>query len=174
MVEPRKLRVFLCHASQDKPTVRELYEKLAAEAWIDPWLDVEKLLPGQAWDLEIKKAVEAADAVIVCLSHNSVTKEGYVQKEFRKITEVALEKPEETIFVIPLRLDDCELPRPLRARQAVDYFPPENRPQTLQRLLRSLEIRFGQLEFPQDHAQTIDEAAKVLIPAETEEKPREK
>jgi len=43
----RKLRVFLCHASQDKPVVRELYQRLNAEGWIDPWLDEEKLLPGQ-------------------------------------------------------------------------------------------------------------------------------
>jgi len=38
----RKLRVFLCHASQDKPIVRELYQRLLAEGWIDPWLDEEK------------------------------------------------------------------------------------------------------------------------------------
>ena len=35
----RKLRVFLCHASQDKPVVRELYQRLLAEGWIDPWMD---------------------------------------------------------------------------------------------------------------------------------------
>jgi len=50
------LKVFLCHASQDKTLVRELYQKLSAEGWIDPWLDEEKLLPGQDWDLEIEKA----------------------------------------------------------------------------------------------------------------------
>jgi hypothetical protein len=41
----RKLRVFLCHSSQDKPIVRELYQRLNAEGWIDPWLDEEKLYP---------------------------------------------------------------------------------------------------------------------------------
>jgi hypothetical protein len=59
----KKLRVFLCHASQDKPIVRELYQRLNAECWIDPWLDEEKLLPGQDWDMEIERTVEAADAV---------------------------------------------------------------------------------------------------------------
>ena len=65
MPEPRKLRVFLCHSSNDKPTVHELYQRFKAEGWINPWLDEEKLLPGQDWDLEIEKAVEAADAVEV-------------------------------------------------------------------------------------------------------------
>ena len=43
----RKLRVFLCHASQDKPIVRELYQRLLAKGRINPWLDEEKLLSGQ-------------------------------------------------------------------------------------------------------------------------------
>ncbi|NOT03258.1 MAG: toll/interleukin-1 receptor domain-containing protein [Anaerolineales bacterium] len=43
MTETRKLRVFLCHSSQDKPIVRELYQRLNAEGWIDTWLDEEKL-----------------------------------------------------------------------------------------------------------------------------------
>ena len=38
----RRLRVFLCYASQDKPIVRELYRRLLAEDWINPWLDEEK------------------------------------------------------------------------------------------------------------------------------------
>lgn len=45
MPELRPLRVFLCHASQDKPAVRNLYSQLKSEAWIDPWLDEVKLLP---------------------------------------------------------------------------------------------------------------------------------
>jgi hypothetical protein len=34
-------------------------QRLLAEGWIDPWPDEEKLLPGQNWDMEIEKAVEA-------------------------------------------------------------------------------------------------------------------
>ena len=42
MPSKQKLRVFLCHASQDKPIVRELYQRLNAEGWIEPWLDERK------------------------------------------------------------------------------------------------------------------------------------
>jgi hypothetical protein len=140
----RKLRVFLCHSSQDKPIVRELYWQLSTEDWIEPWLDEEKLLPGQEWDLEIEKAVEAADVVIVCLSNNSVNKEGYVQREIRFVLDIALTKPDETIFVIPLRLEDCQPPRRLRGWQYADYFPPERRQWSYQRLQKSLKIRLEQ------------------------------
>jgi hypothetical protein len=136
-----KLRVFLCHASQDKPIVRGLYQRLLAEGWIDPWLDEEKLLPGQDWDMEIEKAVEASDAVIVCLSDSSVKKEGYIQKELRFALNVALEKPEEAIFIIPLRLDQCFVPRTIRSIQYIDYFPNDKREKSYKRLFQSLVKR---------------------------------
>jgi hypothetical protein len=145
MTDSRKLSIFLCHASQDKPIVRELYQRLGHENWIDPWLDEEKLLPGQNWDLEIERAVEQADVVIVCLSNHSVSKEGYVQRELKFVLDIALEKPEGTIFVIPLRLDDCAVPRRLRSWQYVDYFPNDHRKRAHQRLIQSLRARHGQL-----------------------------
>ena len=141
MIEPRKLRVFLCHASQDKPTVRELYQRLLKETWIDPWLDEERLLPGQDWNLEIEKAVESSDAVIVCVSSISVAKEGYVQRELRRVLDIALEKLEGAIFVIPLRLDNCEMPRQLRDRQFLDFFPQAKRDSAYEKLKSSLKIR---------------------------------
>jgi hypothetical protein len=141
-----KLRVFLCHAKEDKPTVRDLYRQLTAEGWLDVWLDEIKLLPGQEWDIEIEKAVEQADVVIVCLSNKSVDKEGYVQKELRFVLNIADEKPEGTIFVIPLRLDDCAVPRRIRAWQYVDYFPKDNQVSAYQHLLKSLKLRAGKLE----------------------------
>jgi hypothetical protein len=153
MTETRKLRVFLCHASQDKPVIRELYQRFLAEGWIDPWLDKEKLLPGQDWELEIEKSVETADVVIVCLSKESVEKEGYYQKEIKKILDVAEEKPEGTIFIIPLRLDDCKVPRRLAKWQYEDYFPIEEQEQACERLLQSLRIRLDQLESRNDNSQ---------------------
>jgi hypothetical protein len=137
----RKLRVFLCHASQDKPVVRGLYRRLLEEPWIDPWLDEERLLPGQDWNLEIEKAVEASDAVIVCVSSVSVAKEGYVQRELRRVLDLALEKLEGATFVIPLRLDECPLPRQLRDRQFLDYFPESRRAPAFERLKLSLQLR---------------------------------
>jgi formylglycine-generating enzyme required for sulfatase activity len=137
----RPLRVFLCHSSKDKAAVRELYQKLRAEEWIDPWLDEEKLLPGQDWHEEIEKAVEITDVVIVLLSKQSVSQEGFVQRELKLALDVADEKPENTIFIIPLRLDDCPAPRRLRGWHYVDYFPESQKPWVMKRLIASLKLR---------------------------------
>ncbi len=142
----RKLRVFLCHASQDKPVVRELYQRLLAEGWIDPWLDEEKLLPGQDWDMEIEKAVHSADVVVVCLSYDSINKEGYIQKEIKKALDIADEKPEETVFIIPLRIENCSVPKRLSKWQWVDYFPPAQKPISFNQLLKSLVSRADTLK----------------------------
>ena len=91
----RSLSVFLCHASQDKAFVRSFYKKLLEEG-IKPWLDEEDLLPGQNWQIEIKRAVKQSDAVIVCLSRHSLNKVGFVQKEIKYALDIADEQPEGT------------------------------------------------------------------------------
>jgi len=133
---PRQLKVFLCHASGDKPAVRELYHRLRADG-IDPWFDEESLLAGQDWQLEIPKAVRSSDAVIICLSRKAITKAGYVQKEIKYALDVAEEQPEGTIFLIPLRLEECDVPERLRRPHWVDFFQETG----YWRLLRALGAR---------------------------------
>jgi len=57
---PRPLKVFLCHAHADRDPVRGLPAgtRLTQDG-VDrfAWLDKAKLLPGQDWELEIRKAV---------------------------------------------------------------------------------------------------------------------
>lgn len=135
-----KLSIFLCHASEDKKTVRALYERLHADSF-DVWLDDEKLLPGQDWELEIRKAIRQSNVVIVCLSTNSLTKEGFIQKEIKIALNVAEEKPEGTIFIIPVRLEDCEIPDRLSKWQYVDFFAEDG----YERLTKSLIKRASDL-----------------------------
>lgn len=117
----RKLQVFLCHSSGDKALVRDLYQRLLADG-LDPWLDEPKLLPGQDWELEIRKAVKKSDIIIVCLSESSINRRGFVQKEIKYALDVAAEQPEATIFIIPLKLEECEVPESLRRWHWVRYF----------------------------------------------------
>lgn len=136
-ISTRPIRVFLCHSSNDKPAVRALYEQLLKEKGIIPWLDEEDLLPGQKWQREIPKAVRSSDIVIVCLSRNSINKAGYVQKEIKFALDIADEQPEDTIFLIPLKLEECEVPERLSELQWVSYFEEKG----YQRLLKALRKR---------------------------------
>jgi formylglycine-generating enzyme required for sulfatase activity len=80
------------------------------------------LLPGENWEVEIPNAIFSSDVILVCLSKNSVDKEGYVQKEISFALDKALEKPEGTIFIVPVKLEDCDVPKRLNRFQWVDVF----------------------------------------------------
>jgi len=82
------LRVFLCFSSVDKSSVRRLFDELKRHGF-DPWLDQEKLLAGQDWDFEIKRAVRETNVVLPCLSSASVSKPRHAQKETRLALDAA-------------------------------------------------------------------------------------
>jgi hypothetical protein len=115
------LRVFLCHSSLDKPSVRSIYRRLERDGFT-PWLDEEDLLPGQDWDRAIQDAIRKSDAVVVCLSTDSTNRRGYLQKEIQMVLDVADEQPEGHIFLIPARLEECDVPARLQRWQWVDLF----------------------------------------------------
>jgi hypothetical protein len=137
----KPLKVFLCHSSGDKTEVNNLYN-LLVQRGADSWLDSEKLLPGQDWNLEINKALDASDVILLCLSRKSVDKEGYVQKEIRIALDRALEMPEGRIFLIPARLEECELPYKIRNYQWVDLFAADG----MEKLMKSLNLRASQVK----------------------------
>ena len=140
MSNARPLKVFLCHATADKPAVRKLYHYLRSKG-MEPWLDAENLLPGENWEVEIPNALFDSDVILVCLSKNSVNKEGYVQKEITFALDKALEKPEGTIFVIPAKLEECDVPPRLNRFHWMDLYREDGR----KRLMLSLNKRAAQL-----------------------------
>jgi class 3 adenylate cyclase len=141
----RLLRIFLCHSSGDKPAVRELYKRLQADGF-DPWLDEENLEAGQEWEKEIPKAVRNSDVVIVCLSNGSVNKRGYVQKEIKFALDVAEEQPEGSIFLVPTRLENCDVPETLGRWHRVNLFEAQG----YARLLRALKLSASRIGITAD------------------------
>ncbi len=115
----QKLNVFLCHAEEDRPSVRKLYDSLVSEKWINPWLDEVRLLPGENWKNKIIGAMRESHVIIICLSKAAVDKDGYVQREIKEALDISLYKPDGKIFIIPLLFDDCRVPSSLKDIQAV-------------------------------------------------------
>jgi formylglycine-generating enzyme required for sulfatase activity len=116
--------------------VRKLHRYLKQRG-VEPWLDELDLLPGENWEVEIPNAIFSSDVILVCLSKNSVDKEGYVQKEISFALDKALEKPEGTIFIVPVKLELCDVPKRLNRFQWVDLF----RPDGYKRLMLGLQKR---------------------------------
>ena len=117
----RTFNVFLCHAHSDREAVHHLYARLM-ENGIHAWLDAEDLQPGQNWQHEIRKAILKSDVVIVCLSREFNKQHGYRYEELK----IALEKADlldtGDVFIIPVRLEKCDMPESLSHLHRVDLF----------------------------------------------------
>jgi len=129
------LKVFLCHAHPDADKVRALYARLKAGG-VDAWLDKENIIPGQDWEMEIRKAVRESDIVVVCLS-KQFSQKGYRQNEVRIALEEASLQPEGEIFIIPARLEECNYLESLKRFHGVDLFEERG----YEYLMRALRLR---------------------------------
>lgn len=114
-------KIFISYAREDEETAEKIYASLVNEGH-SVWMDRKKLVPGQEWKMEIEKAIQASDIFLACLSNHSVDKVGFVQTELRRALEVADLMPEGKIYIIPIRLDECEVPFKLKNLQWVNYF----------------------------------------------------
>ena len=132
------LKVFLCYAHSDKANVSKLYNRIAKEVGIETWFDAEKLLPGQDWEQEIRKAILESDVIIICLSRQFNRLGGYRQKELKIALEKANLLLDSEIFIIPIRMEKCALPKRLRRWQCVDLFEVDGYRKLLQALRERL------------------------------------
>jgi TIR domain len=116
-----RLKVFVSYAIEDRGKVQELVSKLKRGGF-DPWFDKADIKPGQDWEIEIQRAMLQSHAILLCLSPRSVKKEGFVQKELGIAREIAQRHPEGTIFLIPVKLEEVEVPQSLRKLQWTSLF----------------------------------------------------
>jgi hypothetical protein len=129
-------QVFVAYAVEDLPVVRKLCEALAA-AGCQPWLDQEKLLPGQNWPRAIERAIEFSDAFVACFSPRSTAKYGQFQSELRYALGCARRRPMDQMFIVPVRLEPCEVPAQIAGElQYADLFP--NWERGVRRIVRSV------------------------------------
>jgi hypothetical protein len=158
-------RIFLCHAREDKLRVMELYRQLK-NAGYRPWLDKYDLLPGQNWRGEIGKIIrDPYNLILICLSRNSVTKRGVVQSEIKWALDILEQMPEETVYLIPVRLEECQVPERLSELHWVDLFEPDSfdylkraldfelsqRYRDIETLLRSNKVTKSEIAFEASH-----------------------
>jgi hypothetical protein len=134
----RQLNVFLVHTHTDKRIVHGLYARIIKDG-IKTWLDTKNLQPGQDWRYEIRRAILLSDIVIVCLSKRFIRHQGFCQEELRIALEKANLLPNGETFIIPVRLEECDTPEPLRRWQRVDLFEADGYKKLIHSLRRYVE-----------------------------------
>jgi hypothetical protein len=122
--EPRGLpQVFIAYVKEDEAQADRLYRELEAGGF-SPWMDVHKLLAGQNWPRAIETAIDSSDFFVACFSDHSVRKKGGFQAEIRYALDCARQVPLDEIFIVPVRMNECAVPRTIRHQlQYIDLFP---------------------------------------------------
>jgi tetratricopeptide (TPR) repeat protein len=116
----KKTKVFISYSRHDLSFATDLYWFLR-ENECNPWMDIYDLIPGQDWQLEIHHNIKTADFFIACLSQNSVSTHGYVQKELKDAISILEQIPEGEIYIIPIRIDDCIVPTSLASKHWLEW-----------------------------------------------------
>jgi len=111
----------LCHASEDEEEVTDIYHRLLPYN-VRPWLAKLDLVGGQLRESEINRMIRFSSTVVAFLSPMSIKKTGFFQKEINTALEQADRQPENTIFIVPARLQECVIPDRLLKFHCVDLF----------------------------------------------------
>jgi hypothetical protein len=118
--------VFLCHNSEDKPTVIEIAQQLQQNG-LKPWLDVWELRPGSIWQFVLEQQIENIGAAAVF-----VGQQGLGPWQEQEIYAFLQEFMRRKCPVIPVLLSDApqqpRLPIFLRSCHWVDFRQAEPRP----------------------------------------------
>lgn len=125
--------IFISYNHSDKDTAEAL-ARILVQAKQNVWIDQWELNAGDSLIEKIEEALGGADAILVLLSKNSTQSE-WCKKELR--SGLVRELEEKSVLVIPIVLDDCEIPLFLREKLWIDLR--KDKDEQLGLLLRSLE-----------------------------------
>lgn len=109
--------VFLSHSSKDKPFVSRLATDLKSKG-VPVWFDQWELKVGDSLTEKIEHGISQSGWLAVVISNSSVNSD-WVQKELRAAQ--ARELRDKSVFVLPIIIDDCEIPLFLLDKLYADF-----------------------------------------------------
>ncbi|MBU2527483.1 MAG: toll/interleukin-1 receptor domain-containing protein [Bacteroidetes bacterium] len=152
--------IFFSYSRDDSEFVLQLAKNLR-QAGANIWLDQLDISAGSRWDKSIEQALTRSKTLLVILSKTSVASDNVLDE-----VSFALEEGK---TVVPVLLEDCEIPFRLRRLQYADFT--ENREKGIQTLIHALHLDADVASKLSDYAEkkttAYDEAEKNKI-AESE------
>jgi hypothetical protein len=121
-------QVFVSYAQGDETFAAKLADDLSRSG-AKVWLDIRNARPGRHWTRSIEQALSESSMMIVILSRRAL-ESAYVAVEWQAYLEAY--RP-----VIPVLIEPCDLPGPLRTRRPLDF----TRERDYQRVFHQLVTR---------------------------------
>lgn len=109
--------VFICHSHEDKPFARRMAIALAGSGF-KVWLDEAEILIGESLIGKIEAGITDATHLVAIISQTSVASR-WCQEELRMALNRQIQG--KNIAVLPVVVDDCELPGFLQEKRYADF-----------------------------------------------------
>ena len=103
------MKVFISYAREDIEATRRIYAFLTSIEELSPWFDKETLHPGENWRETIFSAIEDSKLFILVLSRVAFERKRFLHEEIEAALQKQASFPSDQRFIIPVRLDDCDL-----------------------------------------------------------------
>jgi hypothetical protein len=113
--------IFLGYSRPDEAKAQDIYERLSKEGF-KPWTDIQDVLPGEDMSARVRGAIYNADIFLVCLSYNSIDGRGNLKQDLNEQLNYHLQEGQAKAFLIPVRLEECPMPKSLESLEFVDLF----------------------------------------------------
>jgi tetratricopeptide (TPR) repeat protein len=114
---------FISYVREDYESVDKIADALQASG-IDAWLDRYKLMAGDRWIDEIRRAIENGDFFIACFSPSYEKRERtYMNVELRLAVDLLRQFPRNRRWFIPIKLGPCTIPEfDIGGGETLDHF----------------------------------------------------
>jgi hypothetical protein len=126
-------QVFVSYTQQDEAFAAQLADDLSRSG-AKVWLDIRNARPGRHWTRSIEQALSESSMMIVILSRCALESQ-HVAVEWQAYLEAY--RP-----VIPVLIEPCNLPGPLRTRRPLDFTRERDYTRTFHQLVTRL-IDYG-------------------------------
>lgn len=134
------ITIFLNYTRTNQAQVETIYDFLESRGYT-PWMDSKDIHGGQDWDRAIKQAIHNATFFIACLSTSSANRRGVLQQEIKEALDRWDGMLLDDIYLIPLKLEHCDIPSRLQHLQAINWFESDGKDRLVKAIQKGLEIR---------------------------------
>lgn len=118
--------VFISYARENIDEAKKIYAALK-KSGINCWFDDQDIDPGVYWKSSIETAINECPFFLCVLSKKAQENRGYRHNEIKIALEVVKELPQEQVYIIPVRLEECKIRyKEFEDIHIVDLFPDWN------------------------------------------------
>jgi hypothetical protein len=135
VIKPPRRKIFLSYSRADEKRVMAVYEHLK-QMGLDVWIDREGIEVGARWEKIIRSQMLKARRIVIFVSH-SLNDGGFLLAELGLARAISEQRAKRSKFLIPVRLEDCPVPKIISEWNAVDLFEKDGE----RRLLECLGVR---------------------------------